>query len=86
MARTGTEERKISVRISGELADKVNHWEDSGISLSDTVRLALSLLPYSPDQFQKTEHPLTKIKPMRREEFKVETKDEKEALKSLQDW
>jgi len=86
MARSGAGERKISFRISGELAGKIKHWEDSGISLSDTVRLALSLLPYSPDQLQKIELPLAKVNPTRRGVLKIAPKDEKEALRGLQEW
>jgi len=86
MARTGAEEWKISIRIGGELIDKVRHWEDCGLSLSDTVRLALYLLPYSPDQLQKIELPLAKVNPTRRGELKIAPRDEKEALKSLQKW
>jgi len=86
MARSGAEKRRISIRIDGELVDKVKRWEDCGLPVSDIVRLSLSLLPYSPDQLQKTELPLAKIKPTGREEFTVAPKDEKEALRGLQEW
>jgi len=49
MAETETQE-KISVRLSGEPLRKLLKWKDTGLSLSDTVRLALTLLPPTPSQ------------------------------------
>ena len=86
MARSGAEKRRISIRIDGELVDKVKRWEDCGLPVSDIVRLSLSLLPYSPDQLQKIELPLAKVNPTRRGVLKIAPKDEKEALRGLQEW
>jgi Arc/MetJ-type ribon-helix-helix transcriptional regulator len=74
---------KISVRLTSELLNKMNQWRSCGYHMSDIVRHALALLPASPDQ-QPTLP--VRIKPMSKQSLQIELKDEKVALKSLQNW
>jgi len=79
--------RKISVWVSGELLSKIEGWKAKGFSLSDTVRLGLTFLPNSPEEMQhKPDSILSRIKPLRKENFRLQLKDEKSALKELQEW
>lgn len=77
---------KISVRLGEELLQKLTRWRGHGLTLSDVVRLALTLLPESPDQLQKPDSPLIKVKPPRERGLMFQHHDEKEALKALQEW
>jgi Arc/MetJ-type ribon-helix-helix transcriptional regulator len=78
-------ERRITVRLSGELLRKTQNWTGKGISLSDTVRQALALLPNSPEETVYTQ-PSMQIKPLRRVEINIQLKDEARSLKALQEW
>ena len=77
--------RKISVRLNDELFVKIKNWRAKGISLSDTVRQALILLPNSPDEITQNQS-LKQIKPLQKAEINIQLKDESEALKTLQEW
>ncbi len=78
--------KKISVRLPDELFAKIENWRSKGISLSDTVRQALILLPNSPEEIIQIQSVQTKIKPLQKAEINIQMKDETEALKSLQEW
>ncbi|MEM3381851.1 MAG: hypothetical protein QXQ11_06835 [Candidatus Bathyarchaeia archaeon] len=78
--------RKISVRLTEELAEKLSRWESFGFSLSDTVRHAISILPDSPSSLQGTEKSIQKIKSLRKGSLEVKLRDEKDALRALQEW
>jgi len=91
MAKGGKFRRKVSVRLGEELVEKIEHWRSPGLSTSDVIRLAVSLLPDSPDQLKGSElsHPTkldkTKVKFLKKD-VEVKLKDKKEALKTLQEW
>jgi len=85
MAETETQE-KISVRLSGEPLRKLLKWKDTGLSLSDTVRLALTLLPPTPSQLPETSSNRTPIKLNPPHEAASRPVQEKEALRALQEW
>jgi hypothetical protein len=78
---------KISVKLTKELAQKLDGWKSFGFRPSDSVRLALSLLPGSPDEMRNESGsaPL-RLRPLRSQCPQVELKDEKEALRNLQEW
>ena len=76
-------ENRISVRLTSELLDKIQQWKSYGYHASDIVRHALALLPGSPDQLQTVQG---KIKPLPDRALQIELKDEKGALKALQEW
>ncbi len=86
MAETEDQE-KISVRLSGEPLRRLRAWREAGLSVSDTVRLALNLLPPTPSQLPKTGQSRTPIKlnppPPN---ITARPMEEKEALRTLQDW
>ena len=87
MAETEAQE-KISVRLSGEPLRKLLKWRETGLSVSDTVRLALTLLPPSPSQLLKPDLKRTpiKLKPPPEGRLTPQPMQEKEALRVLQDW
>ncbi len=75
--------RKISVRLNDELLVKIKNWTSKSISLSDTVRQALILLPNSPEEISILKHA---IKPLPRTGTSIKSRNETEALQILQDW
>lgn len=77
--------RKISVRLNNELLAKIENWRAKGISLSDTVRQALILLPNSPEEMLQIQTSQIKVKPLRKAEINIEL-NETDALKTLQEW
>ena len=79
-------EKRITVRLSGELLTKTQNWTGKGISLSDTVRQALALLPNSPEDAAYAQPSPMQIKPLQRVEINIQLKDEAQALKALQEW
>jgi hypothetical protein len=82
----GEEALRISVRIKGELVNKVKAWKKFGFTLSDIVRQAIYLLPDSPSSMHKAEKSSQGVKPLCEESFTVKPKDERDALKALQEW
>lgn len=76
---------KISVRLEGKLVEKLQHWRNYGFSMSDTVRQGLALLPSSPVDLQRPT-PSFNIKPIQKGQIQVETKNERDALRALQEW
>jgi Arc/MetJ-type ribon-helix-helix transcriptional regulator len=79
--------RKVSVWLSGELLSKIEEWRAKGFSLSDTVRLGLTFLPNSPEEMlYKPDALPSKIRPLSKGDFQLQSKDEKEALRALQEW
>jgi Arc/MetJ-type ribon-helix-helix transcriptional regulator len=77
---------KLSVKLTKQLAEKVEQWKGYGLRPSDTVRLALSLLPRSPEEIQNQHNPsLLRIRSMPNQNLRIELKDEKAALKMLQE-
>jgi Arc/MetJ-type ribon-helix-helix transcriptional regulator len=79
-------ERRVTVRLSGELLGKMQNWTGKGISLSDTVRQALALLPNCPEETAYTRPSPTQIKPLQKVEINIQLKAETEYLKALQEW
>jgi len=77
--------KKISVRLNDELFAKIENWRAKGISLSDTVRQALLLLPNLPEEMQQTQSSIH-INPLQTAVISIQMKDENEALKALQEW
>ena len=81
-------EQRVCVRIKGELAGKVQRWNSEGYLVSEIVRLALSLLPNSPGQLhasQSVDMRTVKVHALHHD-FSVKARDEKSALRALQDW
>jgi hypothetical protein len=58
-----------------------------GFRPSDTVRLTLSPLPNSPEEIQN-QHDLAQLRitPLCNQNLQIKSKDEKTALKALQEW
>jgi hypothetical protein len=78
---------KVSVKLTKELAEKIEQWKGYGFRPSDTVRLALSLLPNSPDEMRNESSQIVRrIKPLQNQQLQIELKDEKVVLKALQEW
>ena len=78
---------KISVKLTKELVEKIEQWKGYGLRPSDTVRLALSLLPNSPEEMRDSPSPaFNAVRPLRIQNLQIELKDEKIALNVLQDW
>jgi len=78
---------KISVKLTKELAEKIDQWKGYGFRPSDTVRLALSLLPDSLREIQnRNSLTASRIKPLQNHNLQIELKDEKVTLKTLQEW
>jgi len=80
------ETRRITVILKEESVENLSKWKKQGLSITDIVRLAFSLLPDSPNQIRKPLPSLKEIKLTKREDLKVKPKDEEEALKTLQEW
>lgn len=77
---------KISVKLTKELAQKLGGWKSYGFRPSDSVRLALSLLPNSPEEIRNGSNPTLRIRPLHNPVLQVESKDETAALKAMQEW
>jgi hypothetical protein len=76
-------DNRICARLTPELLAKMQTWKSYGFHLSDIVRQALALLPSSPDQ--RVAAP-ARIKSLPKQGLQVELKDERVALKALQEW
>jgi hypothetical protein len=77
---------KISVKLTKELAQKLDGWKSYGFRPSDSVRLALSLLPNSPEEMRNGCNPTLRIRPLHDPPLQVQSKDEMAALKAMQEW
>jgi len=75
------------VKLTKELVEKIEQWKGYGFRPSDSVRLALSLLPSSPDDIRTgfNSTPL-KLRPLHGEYLQIDLKDEKVVLRNLQEW
>ena len=82
-------QNRITVRLTDELHAKIQRWmlknESQGLKVSDIVRQAIALLPESPEETSQVQLSM-RIKPLYDQTLRIEPKDEKVALKALQEW
>jgi hypothetical protein len=80
---------RITIRLTDELYAKIQHWalksQPQGLKMSDVVRQAIVSLPNSPQDITQVQFSM-RIKPLQNQNLQIELKDEKVALKALQEW
>ena len=77
------------MRLTDELCAKIQRWmlknQSQGLKVSDIVRQAIALLPESPEETSQIQLSM-RIKPFHNQSLQIELKDERVALKALQEW